>query len=171
MLRNTLKTRTLRMLCTLLVLALGFTGVLAGTPALAFDPASPAPVNIDEAGVGLRGYDPVAYFSLGVATPGDPKFATEHDGVTYHFANAEHMARFKADPAGYAPQFGGFCQFGVALAKKLDGDPTVWRVADGKLFVYAYPDAKTAFLKDIPGNTVKADETWPEIMDKAPRDL
>lgn len=40
---------------------------------------------------------------------------------------------FKAAPAKYAPRFGGFCAMGVALEKQLDGDPTAWTVADGKL--------------------------------------
>lgn len=42
---------------------------------------------------------------------------------------------FKADPAKYLPQFGGYCAFGAAMRKKFDGDPTVWKVVDGKLYL------------------------------------
>lgn len=155
-----------------LAASIGFSGVAATpTPSLAFDPASTAIVNVDENGVGLHGYDPVAYFSLGVPVQGVAEFKASHAGVTYHFSSASHMDRFTSDPEAYTPQFGGFCQFGVALAKKLDGDPTVWRIADGQLFVYAYPKAKEGFLEDIPGNTVKADTNWPTIKKAAPQDL
>lgn len=169
MLKQSLRSLAAR---TLVAVSLGVAASIGGTTAaIAFDPTSTAPINVDEQGLGLRGYDPVAYFSLGVPTAGDPAFAASHDGVTYYFASAEHMARFTEEPEAYAPAFGGFCQFGVALAKKLDGDPEVWRVADGQLFVYAYPDAKAGFLQDIPGNTAKADATWPKIMNTAPQDL
>jgi len=144
---------------------------VAATTAVAGDPTSSAPVNVDEQGLGLRGFDPVAYFSSGVPTAGDPAFAASHDRVSCYLASAEHLARSTEAPEAYAPAFSGFCQFCIALANRLDSDPEVWRVADGQLFVYAYPDAKAGFLQDIPGNTVKADTTWPKIMNVAPQDL
>lgn len=152
-----------------LAVALMTTGV--SNTALAFDENSTATVNVDASGLGLRGFDPVAYFSIGAPVEGSADLTATHADVTYHFSTEANRERFLEDPAQYAPQYGGFCQMGAALGKKLDGDPGVWRVADGKLFVYAYPAAKEGFLGDVPGNTMKADTNWPQIKDKAPKDL
>jgi len=38
-------------------------------------------------------------------------------------------------PEKYAPAFGGYCVFGVSVGKKFVGDPEVWRLVDGKLFL------------------------------------
>ncbi|MEL6233497.1 MAG: YHS domain-containing (seleno)protein [Pseudomonadota bacterium] len=158
-----------------LILAFGVVLALVASPAtgpaLAFDEASTAPVNVDETGLGLRGYDPVAYFVENAPVEGKADLTASHADVTYRFASESNRALFLANPAQYAPHYGGFCQMGAALGKKLDGDPLVWRVADGKLFVYAYPAALEGFMKDVPGNTEKADANWPEIKDIAPKDL
>src|SRR4029077_17235596 len=40
--------------------------------------------------LGLKGYDPVAYFTDGKAQPGAPEFEYGWDGVKYRFASAAH---------------------------------------------------------------------------------
>ena len=52
-------------------------------------------------GVGVGGYDPVAYFTQQSAVPGDPAISAVLDGVTYRFASAEHRDAFllRADEA------------------------------------------------------------------------
>ena len=45
---------------------------------------------------------------------GSEEFAYDWLGTPWHFANAEHRDLFKADPAKYAPQYGGYCTGGVA---------------------------------------------------------
>ena len=57
----------------------------------------------------LKGYDPVAYFTLSAPTPGVAQYEYVYDGSRYRFANAKHLAMFKASPEKYAPQFGGLC--------------------------------------------------------------
>lgn len=59
--------------------------------------------------LGLKGYDPVAYFTLSTPTPGVAQYEYVYDGTRYRFANARHLAMFKANPEKYAPQFGGLC--------------------------------------------------------------
>ena len=143
----------------------------AAVPASAYDVESTSPVNVDTAGIALRGYDPVAYITIGAPVVGDAALTMTHNGATYRFANSAHLLAFAADPDRYAPGYGGFCQMGAALGKKLDGDPAVFRVANGRLYLYVNQDAMAAFLGDVPTNTVKADTNWPLIMNKAPKDL
>lgn len=140
--------------------------------ALAYDATSTSAVNVDAHGVGLRGFDPVAYFTDGAPRRGESRFAVEHEGAIYWFASAANRDAFEAEPARYAPAYGGFCQTGVVFEKKLDGDPDVWRIGDdGRLFLYISVEARDAFLRDLPGNTLTADANWPRIKDFAPQDL
>ena len=91
--------------------------------------------------------------------------------ATLLFASAANRDAFQADPATYAPQSGGFCAMGVALERKLDGDPNAWRVVDGKLYLNVNKDVQKKWLEDVPGNNKKADINWPQIKGKTPKSL
>ena len=149
-------------------LALSFA---ASSPAFSYDITSTAPVNVSAAGIALQSYDPVAYFTVGKPVLGSEAYSAEHEGATYRFSSAENLEAFQADPAKYAPQHGGYCRMGVALGKKLDGDPTLFRVDNGKLSVYSYPAALKGFSGDVEGNGAKADANWTDIANIAPKDL
>ena len=114
----------------------------------------------------LRGYDPVSYFRGGPVA-GDAKHALVHDGATYYFADAENVATFKAQPVEYLPSFGGFCAYGVSVGKKLDGDPTIYKIVEGRIHLNLNADIHQAFLADVAGAIAKADVQWPSISDKA----
>ena len=85
----------------------------------------------------LKGYDPVAYFTDGKPTPGKAEFETVFDEGRYRFSSSGNMSLFRGDPEKYAPQFAGACTNGLAQGVKLEADPTLWRIIDGKLFVFA----------------------------------
>lgn len=140
-------------------------------PALAYSENSTKAVNIDTAGLAIRGYDPVAYFTVGKPTLGSPQFTAQHDGATYRFASAANRDVFAREPAKYAPAFGGFCAMGAVFEKKLDGDPNLWRIVDGKLYLNVGEPALKRWLEDVPGNIGKAQTNWTNIKDKAPKDL
>ena len=144
--------------------------VLPGT-ALAYDTNSTSALNVDAKGVAVQGYDVVAYQTVGAPTKGNASFMAKHEGATYHFSSAAHRDLFTANPAKYAPSFGGFCAMGVALEKKLDGDPTAWKVVDGQLHLNVNKDVQKKWMEDVPGNVKKAVMTWPSIKAKAPKDL
>jgi YHS domain-containing protein len=144
---------------------------LISTPASAIVPDSKSAVDTDEKGLALRGYDAVAYFTDGQPKKGDPKFHTKLNGATYYFASADHLKKFKANPDAYLPQFGGFCAMGTAMNRKIEGDPNVWKLVDNKLFLNANPDVGRRWSQDIPGNIARADDNWPQIKDKAPKEL
>lgn len=146
-------------------------GAASFTPAFAYDTNSTAAINVDQQGIGLHGYDPVAYFTQKQPVMGKALYTASHDGATYRFASQEHLDKFKANPAMYAPQFGGFCAMGVSLEKKLDGDPQAWRIVDGKLYLNVNKDVQKKWLEDVPGNLANANKTWPQIKNKAPKDL
>lgn len=144
---------------------------LPASQVLAYSETSTKAINVDTAGVAIHGYDPVAYFTVGKPTPGNAQFTAKHDGATYRFASAANRDAFLKEPAKYAPAFGGFCAMGAALDKKLDGDPKLWRIVDGKLYLNVGEPAQKRWLEDVPGNIKKAESNWPKIKDKAPKDL
>ncbi len=57
------------------------------------------------------------------------------------------------------------------MGAKFDGDPELWRIEDGTLYLNLNPDMQEQWKKDIPGHITKADTNWPVIKDKAPADL
>ena len=119
----------------------------------------------------IHGYDPVAYFTEGQARVGKAAFTAKHDGAAYRFASETNMKQFKRNPERYVPQYGGYCAFGVTVGAKFDGDPTLFRVVNGKLYFNLNPKIQGMWLKDIPGNITKADQSWTQIWGKAPADL
>lgn len=158
------------------LIATGFAMALAimpaaFSPASAYDEGSKQAVNVDKNGLAIRGYDPVAYFALGKPTKGDAKFSAKHDGATYHFASAESRDAFVKDPAKYAPAYGGFCAMGAVFEKKIDGDPTLWKIVDGKVYLNVNEPVSKRWQEDIPGNINKATQNWTKIKDKAPKEL
>jgi YHS domain-containing protein len=64
--------------------------------------------------VALSGYDTVGYFTQGKPVLGSAKFKTVYKGAEFHFASAANLAKFKANPAAYAPQYGGYCAWAVS---------------------------------------------------------
>ena len=59
-------------------------------------------------GLAVKGYDVVAYFKLNKPLKGDKSFQYKWNDATWRFANADHLAAFKAEPEKYAPQYGGY---------------------------------------------------------------
>lgn len=111
----------------------------------------------------IKGYDPVAYFTQGRATKGSDDFTTEWSGATWKFANAEHLARFEANPEQYAPQYGGHCAYAVAKGDLVKIDPEAWSIVDGKLYLN-YSDAiRDKWEADRADFIARADRKWPEI--------
>lgn len=144
---------------------------LPTSAAFAYSETSTKAVNVDNVGLAIRGYDPVAYFTVGKPIAGNPQFTAQHDGATYRFASAANRDAFAEEPAKYAPAFGGFCAMGAVFEKKLDGDPNLWRIVDGKLYLNVGEPAQKRWLEDVPGNIGKAQTNWTKIKDKAPKDL
>ena len=121
--------------------------------------------NGTHAGIGIKGYDPVAYFTSGRAVKGSDSHAAEHGGVSWRFASAQNRDAFLADPARYAPQYGGFCAWGVAEKGRLfDVDPeNGWTIHDGRLYLNFNADLNTVFRRDPAGFAARAAGRWPAL--------
>ena len=113
----------------------------------------------------LSGYDAVSYFTKEAPTQGDSKISSVYNGAIYHFASAANRDAFKADPAKYAPQYGGFCAFGTTISQKIGVNPKIYEVIDGKLFVQSSAKALELFQPEKVSKIETANKNWKEIKD------
>ncbi len=120
--------------------------------------------NRDRSGVAILGYDPVAYFTDGKPLAGDPRFTASYQGATFRFASAAHRDQFAAEPAKYAPQFGGYCGYAASIDRLSPIAPEFWQNLDGRLVLQHNQRALDAWNRDVPGNLVKADANWPGLV-------
>ncbi len=125
------------------------------------------PVNVDAQGVALHGYDAVAYFTEGKATPGSLQFEHTWSGARWRFASAANRDRFAAAPEQYAPQFGGYCAWAVSRDYTADIDPTAFAVVDGKLYVNYSSFVQARWRLNRAENIVKGHANWPGLLARA----
>lgn len=134
-------------------------GLLLSTTSI----AAVVDTNIDNNDVAIKGYDPVAYFTAAEPTVGKSEYTANHNGAIYRFASEKNRDLFRANPEKYAPQYGGFCAYGVTLNRKLTIDPEAWAVVDDKLYLNLNKKVAKTWSKDIPAYIATADDIWPEI--------
>ena len=127
--------------------------------------AGRAKVNVDSTGTILNGYDAVAYFKEGRPVKGNPGTKSTHQDATYLFASAENKAEFDKDPLKFAPQYGGFCAYGILLGvlADIEDSPKAFVVYNGKLYICGNEAALKKFMAGIDGNIEKADKQWRRI--------
>ncbi len=150
---------------------------LAMALAIALSTAALAgPQFIDNSKYAVSGFDTVSYFDLTQSAIGSPQasplpgkasITTEYNGAKFAFASEENRKRFLADPAKFAPQYDGHCAFGVAKGGKVPGNPKLWRIIDGKLFLNIKDTVVSQWEENIPGNIKSAQKNWKKLEKKA----
>jgi YHS domain-containing protein len=116
--------------------------------------------------VAVSGYDPVAYFTDGRPVRGSQQFSTTHAGYEYRFASAEHLAAFRANPARYLPQYGGYCAWAVSQGYTASADPTNWRIVDGKLYLNYNDEIQRRWEQNTPSHIRDANANWPAVLSR-----
>jgi hypothetical protein len=87
---------------------------------------------------------------------------------TWRFSTASNRDLFAANPEKYAPQFGGYCAWGVTQGYLAPIDPKAWKVVDDKLYLNYDKKVQAEWAQDIPGNIKKATDKWPEASKTKP---
>ena len=121
-------------------------------------------VNVDAEGVGLGGYDPLAYRKFGKPVAGLPEHSSKHGGATYRFSSTDNVAGFNG--AEHAPQYGGYCAYAASLGNLSPSNPLVFEIHDGQLLVFTNTEFRDLFDQDRAGNKAKADAAWPGLVAK-----
>jgi len=115
-------------------------------------------------GLAIRGADPVAYFTEGAAVKGSADFEYTWNGATWRFSSEANLDAFKADPAAYAPQYGGYCAKAVSEGNLASIDPEAWRIVDGKLYLNYSPAVQQQWLADVAGSIAAGDRNWDAVL-------
>ncbi|TFH20366.1 MAG: YHS domain protein, partial [Myxococcales bacterium] len=85
--------------------------------------------------LGVGGYYLVSYQTGKKPVRGNGNHLVVHDGVTYLFSSDANKATCEKAPDKYLPAYGGYCAFGVSVGAKFVGDPDVWEIVDGRLYL------------------------------------
>jgi hypothetical protein len=138
-------------------------GAVAATLALARAGTAAAQEVNAPRGLAVQGYDVVAYFTDGRPVRGLARYAHRWQNAEWRFASAEHRDAFAAAPERYAPQYGGFCAYGVAQGYRVDIDPEAWRIVDDRLYLNYSHSVNRTWLSDVPGYIRQADQHWTRL--------
>ena len=114
----------------------------------------------DDGDLMLHGHDPVSYFAGPAPVKGQPQIRARHQHGSYRFASIENRDRFLAAPDRFAPQFGGFCAKGVSYAIRAGGDPLVYDIREGRLFIFVNAYARDYWRTGPADFVAKADHYW-----------
>jgi YHS domain-containing protein len=115
------------------------------------------------AGVGAGGYDVVSYRNGG-PKKGSATFSASYNGARWYFTSAENLKTFQASPAKYAPAYGGYCAYAVANGVTAKGDPLLWKIVGGRLYLNLNKQAQKRWTDDIPGNIASGNANWPKVL-------
>jgi len=122
-------------------------------------------------GVILGGHDAVSYFTADKPAKGYAGISAVHDGAIYHFSSEANRDAFNANPAKYAPQYGGFCAYGAAIGAKFPIDPSVYAIVDSKLYVNNSANVSKIWTAKQSKAITLADAKWSKIRSVASEKL
>lgn len=149
-------------------LALGAVALVASTAVFAAPPVNTLKNSLfgGSTDTAINGYDTVAYFTVGKPVKGQDNLATDWMGAKWKFSSQAHLDLFKAAPEKYAPQYGGYCAFGVARGYLVKVEPDQFTVREGRLYLNYDADVQKQWLKDPAGYILLADARFPELLKK-----
>lgn len=114
----------------------------------------------------IRGYDPVAYFTENKAVEGKPEFVFNWADANWYFSSQQNLEAFKANPEKYAPQYGGYCAYGMYQGHKAPTAPDAWTIVDGKLYFNYNTKVRELWRDKKEEKIITADKNWPTLKDK-----
>lgn len=116
----------------------------------------------------LSGHDPVSYFESARPAQGQTSLTARHRHGTYRFASIENRAKFTSNPERYVPQYGAFCAKGASYAIRAGGNPLVYEIRAGRLFIFVNDYARDYWRTDPNDFVSKADGYWNTELEDAP---
>jgi len=112
----------------------------------------------------IKGYDTVAYFTVGKPLKGSDEYSMEYNDATWLFSSQENLELFKADPEKYAPQYGGYCAYAVATNTTASIKPELFTIHEGKLYLNYNKSINEKWIANKEGFIQDADKNWPGLL-------
>lgn len=116
--------------------------------------------------VAIHGYDAVAYFKESKPVMGNKANSLSWNNATWYFSSKENLDAFKKEPQKYAPQFGGYCAYGLSQGHKAPTDPEAWTIVNNKLYLNYNKDVQKMWKAKTDEYIPQAEKNWTEIKDK-----
>ena len=138
--------------------------LLALTTLFSAQAIAKGPVYTSFTGKAIKGYDVVAYFTENKPVKGSKEFSYEWNSATWLFSSSENLAKFKAAPENFAPQYGGYCAYAVSQGYTASVDPTQFTVLDGKLYLNYNKSVNKKWTANRDAFIVDANNNWPGIL-------
>ena len=121
-------------------------------------------INKNWRSIAIKGYDPVAYFTMSRAVKGKSQFEYRWQDARWRFVSEEHMKLFTSNPEQYAPRFGGYCAEGMTLGRKASIDPQAWLIIEGELYLNYSIEVRDIMARN-PSKTIEdADLIWESLQ-------
>ena len=114
----------------------------------------------------IRGYDPIAYFVDQKPVKGSNDYTYEWKDATWHFSSTKNLEKFKSDPEKFAPQFGGYCAYGMSNGYKAKTEPDAWTIVNDKLYLNYNVDVRTKWKENLDERIEKAQANWVMLENK-----
>lgn len=114
----------------------------------------------------ISGYDPVAYFTEKKPVKGKPELKYDWRGQTWYFSTQKNLTVFSAAPENFAPQFGGYCAYGMSRGYKAKTEPDAWSIVDGKLYLNYNKDVRETWNTQQAAFIQKANANWPGVKNR-----
>jgi hypothetical protein len=115
-------------------------------------------------GLAIGGYDPVAFYTDGKSVPGNADLELAYGGSVWRFSNVGNREAFAARPDVYTPRFGGYDPVGVAHGIAVAGNPSLWLITGGRLFLFYDRARLETFAADAERITSAAERKWPDVL-------
>eukprot|EP00640_Fibrocapsa_japonica_P000243 CAMPEP_0113944352 /NCGR_PEP_ID=MMETSP1339-20121228/33671_1 /TAXON_ID=94617 /ORGANISM="Fibrocapsa japonica" /LENGTH=241 /DNA_ID=CAMNT_0000949529 /DNA_START=33 /DNA_END=758 /DNA_ORIENTATION=+ /assembly_acc=CAM_ASM_000762 len=121
----------------------------------------------ETAGPVLEGWDVTSYFH-GEPVVGNAEHSATYEGYTFHFKSELSKSMFESNPTSFLPQYGGFCTYGVAWERfwtastfAADGNPHIYKIINGKLYIFRDLLARDTFIeKNMEEGVEAGDKNW-----------
>ncbi len=115
-------------------------------------------------GIAINGYDTVAYFTEKKPVKGSDAYSFKWQGGTWKFASQQNLDLFKGNPEKYAPQYGGYCAYGVAQGYLVSVEPEQFSIIDDKLYLNYDTSTQKKWKKDPAGFNKTADAKFSDLL-------
>lgn len=139
-----------------------FTGLF--TLLLATSVGAFRPIAVNELNVAIRGYDPVAYFTEGQPVRGSELLPVEWNGAIWQFSKGSHRRAFLADPAKYAPQYGGHCALCISVGNTTPFDPEAFVIRDDRLYLFQSKEVRDLWLESPEARIAAGAQTYTDYV-------
>ena len=140
-------------------------GVMAAALICSVSFAQKSPVYAEK-GIAINGYDAVAYFTQGKPVMGTENYSYRWHDALWYFSSKQNLDSFSHNPEKYAPQFGGYCAYGVSEGHKAPTQHDAWTIVDGKLYFNYNKEVLDIWKKNMQQRIQDAEKNWVDIKDK-----